>query len=117
MIRDRNGKYTATFDEVFAAEGIEVVRIPARTSPANCFIERWGRQKLDAHGPRHLPADLPRYQEQEVIVYLASGPVAAVVNAVLNPSRSAAKVLRQLADNNAQETLDEIRQLVGPPTE
>lgn len=48
-------------------------------------------------------------------VYLASGSVAAVVNAVLNPSRSTAKVLRQLADNNAQETLEKIRQLVGPP--
>ncbi len=74
-------------------------------------------QKLEAHGLRHLPADLPQYQEQEVVVYVASGPVAAVVNAVLNPSRSTAKVLRQLADNNAQETLDKIRQLVGPPTE
>ncbi|MEU5565497.1 hypothetical protein [Micromonospora musae] len=50
-----------------------------------------------------------------MIVYLASGFVAAVVNAVLNPSRSAAKELRQLADNNAQETLEKIRQLVGPP--
>jgi len=74
-------------------------------------------QKLAAHGMRHLPADLPQYQEQEVIVYLATGTVAAVVNAVLNPSVSTAKVLRQLADSNAQETLDKIRQLVGPPPE
>src|SRR5256885_4159692 len=55
-------------------------------------------QKLGAHGMRHLPEDLPQYQEQEVIVYLASGPIAAVVNAVLNPSLSTARVLRQLAD-------------------
>jgi hypothetical protein len=74
-------------------------------------------QKLQAHGMRHLPADLPQYQEQEVIVYLASGAIAAVVNAVLNPSMSTAEVLRQLADSNAQETLDKIRQLVGPPPE
>jgi hypothetical protein len=73
-------------------------------------------QKLEAHSMRHLPADLPQYQEQEVIVYLASGAIAAVINAVLNPSKSSAKVLRQLADSNAQETLDKIRQLVGPPS-
>lgn len=71
-------------------------------------------QKLQAHGLHHLPADLPQYQEQEVIVYLATGPVSAVVNAVLNPSLTNAKVLRQLANNNAQETIDKIRQLVGP---
>jgi hypothetical protein len=74
-------------------------------------------QNLAGFGLRHLPAELPQYQEQEVIVYLASGPVAAVINAVLNPSISTVKVLRQLADNNAQETLDKIRRLVGPPTE
>ncbi|WJK33180.1 hypothetical protein [Solwaraspora sp. WMMA2065] len=41
LIRDRDGKYSAAFDEVFAAEGIEVVNIPAKTPLVDCYIERW----------------------------------------------------------------------------
>ncbi|HKF18651.1 MAG TPA: integrase core domain-containing protein, partial [Candidatus Dormibacteraeota bacterium] len=61
LLRDRDTKFTAAFDEVFRSEGVEVVRLPYRAPRANSVAERFvgtaRRECLDhllIFGRRHL---------------------------------------------------------------
>jgi transposase InsO family protein len=42
-IRDRDSKFSAALDAVFAAAGVATVRIPLRAPKANAYAERWVR--------------------------------------------------------------------------
>ena len=68
LIRDRDAKFTGPFDEVFASEGVGVVKAPVRAPKANVHAERLvgtlRRECLDwtlVLGRRHLESVLAEY--------------------------------------------------------
>jgi transposase InsO family protein len=68
FIRDRDAKFTAVFDTVLTAAGIQVLKTPPRAPKANAYAERWVRtvrtECLDwilVRNHRHLQHILDRY--------------------------------------------------------
>ena len=68
LIRDRDAKFTSSFDEVFGSDGIRTIRTPVRAARVNAFAERFvgtvRRECLDRMlvlGRRHLEHVLADY--------------------------------------------------------
>ncbi len=80
-------------------------------------------ERLAAAGLAHIPEDLPSGQWQEIRVFLADSPLAAVVDAVLEPTAAGDEVLRLIADetgtvgrlNRAAELAMQLADLVTSP--
>ena len=68
LVRDRDTKFTASFDEVFRTEGIRIIKSPVRSPRANAIAERFvgtaRRECLDRFlifSRRHLEQVLAEY--------------------------------------------------------
>jgi putative transposase len=70
LIRDRDSKFTAVFDEVFAGNGTQIIKTPARSPRANSFAGRFAgtlRRECPDHvlilGEQHLRSVLAEYAQ------------------------------------------------------
>jgi transposase InsO family protein len=70
LIRDRDSKFTDTFDAVFASEGIQIKKSAPQCPKMNAYAERWIRtvraectDRMLIVGQRHLHAVLEEYAQ------------------------------------------------------
>ncbi len=103
LVRDRDQKFTRSFDEVFKTEGARVIPTPVRSPRANTFAERWVRtvraELLDwtlVLGRGHLDRVLDTYVEHYNIHRADRGLDLAPPNVpLLHPSAARTRDVRR----------------------
>jgi putative transposase len=66
LVRDRDTKFTAAFDAVFAGAGVAVLRSPPRAPKANPYAERWV-----STARRECPDRMLIFHERQLVHVLA----------------------------------------------
>jgi transposase InsO family protein len=97
LIRDHDAKFTSTFDEVFRAEAITIIKTPIHAPKANAYAERFvgttRRECLDwllITGQRHLEHVLRLYVDH----YNAHRPHRSLGLTPPQPSEPALRLAR-----------------------
>lgn len=105
LVRDRDTKFTSSFDTVFASLGIEAIKTPVRSPPANAYAERWIR-RVRAECVDQVRAALRRLRAIAFHAYEARPPPE-------DPRRD-----RRRAIHFSRETVDRgITEAPAPPLE
>jgi transposase InsO family protein len=72
LVRDRDTKFSASLDAVFADVGVSVLRSPPRAPKANAYAERWVstvrrecRDRMLIFGDRQLVPALSEYEHHD----------------------------------------------------
>ena len=101
IIDDSDGVATVLMEDLRNAHGVQKLGVTVRENIA---------KKLDGRGLGFVGEELPGYQNQSVRIYRRGTPIADFINAVMNPGEEHDSVIRNAANNEAQQALNRIRE-------
>ena len=101
IIDDSDGVATILMEDLRNAHEVKKLGVTVRENIA---------KKLQGRGLGFVGKELPGYQDQSVRIYRLGTPVADLINAVMNPGVEHDIVIRGSAHNEAQETLNRIKE-------